>query len=771
MEDWIQALRSSNQNNHADRLTLLQLGSQVRRDRALGFAQGQAIPGNGAGFNWQNRTYDLDETDFSGQLGKGNKEVDEATVIYQNVGCDPNSFPGLQERAQVGLAMAACSPQIPPRYPALYYLFPLTEHASDGKVTTRVTTNGRAEILQPMSEPYLYGGATDPNNSGTAEAIQAHYLFDRLNNRGVNCVLNGTVCANDTFRPVGDANNDGFEGTSEDGPTRLLTQLGMAPRLAAADWLTPITATSTGRRNEITVNGTKLYPAFLDKIFFNGREMMAVRSMDLDLDLMRRSTFSGRNEILNATATDYWLPLPTLRPTNDGPTRTSAVIYAFREDAVREDQIARPRNSTDAYSTWLSNWLTVINDPTQLGTNYRMDAVSDTPNDPPINPRTGISPKSVDFYPDPDRRPYGFRLRNGSDMRRINSGGTEVTGSDAAPEVRGISFVSDNPVYVQADGNFFNWHSEEEFDETLDSESWAEFYSRSTLNPDFAGRNDRWRPVEVIADAVTLLSANFSEGNVTRGILSNSEGSFNGWNRNDQKKDAADKPLRWVRENGFATDDVNHSSPIKFSRRGFPLYCVTETGDSLTANGSCNGTAKEMEYGRESVLFAGLSNLSFDSMNGSGSSGGTPEATSINAVIVSGIVPSRGGQSYGGLHNFPRFIEGWKKLFISGSLLQLNFSNYATGPFDKDSWEPGAAPNSGNEWISYYGAPQRFWGYDVGLQYAPAGPVSERFITISNQRSEFYKELPIQDAYIQRLRCAIAQGETAAIDPTATCSQ
>jgi hypothetical protein len=33
--------------------------------------------------------------------------------------------------------------------------------------------------------------------------------------------------------------------------------------------------------------------------------------------------------------------------------------------------------------------------------------------DPPVS-NEGLSPKPVDYYADPDRRPYGFRLRNGA---------------------------------------------------------------------------------------------------------------------------------------------------------------------------------------------------------------------------------------------------------------------------------------------------------------------------------------------------------------------
>ena len=46
------------------------------------------------------------------------------------------------------------------------------------------------------------------------------------------------------------------------------------------------------------------------------------------------------------------------------------------------------------------------------------------------------------------------------------------------------------------------------------------------------------------------------------------------------------------------------------------------------------------------------------------------------------------------------------------------------------------------------------WGYDVALQYTPAGPIAQRFVTLERPRSEHYRELPIDDPYVTNLRCA-----------------
>lgn len=129
---------------------------------------------------------------------------------------------------------------------------------------------------------------------------------------------------------------------------------------------------------------------------------------------------------------------------------------------------------------------------------------------------------AVDFTLDPTRRPNGIMLRNGETLARRDS-------NEYHKEEKGLILASNLPVYVQAGPNGgFNLHqledgsSVEEFDDTL-NDDWSNFYSRNTLDKDFACRNgdprlactgegDFWRPATVLSDAVTLLSNNFREG-------------------------------------------------------------------------------------------------------------------------------------------------------------------------------------------------------------------------------------------------------------------
>jgi hypothetical protein len=93
---------------------------------------------------------------------------------------------------------------------------------------------------------------------------------------------------------------------------------------------------------------------------------------------------------------------------------------------------------------------------------------------------------------------------------------------------------------------------------------------------------------------------------------------------------------------------------------------------------------------------------------------------------------------------------------IKGSFIQLNFSKYATGPYDQENLNP-ETPTKLSEGVNipYYSPPTREWGYDVALQYQSPGPVAERFITVSSPRRETYRELSVDDPYIKNLLDAL----------------
>ena len=570
------------------------------------------------------------------------------------------------------------------KYEALSYIFP-TANRTEGRIDTYLNSTG----VNPSTLVYQGIGGTTYNDADDSTALESIRL---------------------TPKPISNWILD---------PATITSPGANAPNDKTSSLIKYVTAAGVETVYRIP---------FKDTALFNGREMMNVRVLNIDLDLLRK-TKPGTG--------DTWLP-------------TSGLIYGFREDAVREDGIARPTLGTwAAYKTvWDAN---TASGPPNSGTPvWRMNAI--TPKDPPVNGfsntaagaittgGTGISPKTIDYYPDPERRPYGFRLKQGGNLIR--------TGAD---NTYGLSFISDSPAYIQGD---FNLHRNstgtrlEEFTQLLtyftsgaDDGYYDNFYTRTTLSTEFAKAADLWRPTEILADAITILSDNFCDGSVEDGLFvtgtaapSNTgtvdqvqygcgTGNIATSYLNQNRPDTNITYANWLREN---PSDL--TSPIAINNNGSPLTIA----------------APVTGYGSTYRLFS------------ESKARNTPVETRVNAIMVSGLVPSRSLQPYGGLHNFPRFIEDWggNNLFISGSFIQLNFSNYATAPFDQDAWEINQNPAGGGEAISYYGAPNRRWGYDVGLQYQAPGSVSRRFTSISATRSEFYRELPVDDPYIKKLRCA-----------------
>ncbi len=686
-QDYLESLEK--ELNPADRddakaaLKAIEEAMQIKRGRAMGFVRGKRLKFASAGSSSWNST--------DGQTTIGSRTFTS--------GCDPEEFADLvtDQRRKTALAVAICSEaDLKPRYPALYYLFPTTEHDHLGRDATDTDT----DYPQPLSEEYVSNNYVQTSNQS--------FDYQPLNNTALNTIA-------------------------------------LKPR-PNSQWKLPFTTTDPGsgtnpnvskvfnNRNKIQGNALTTAPTFLglqDKAFYNGRELMQVRTLDLNLDLLRKNQVNGG---------DSWLP-------------SSGIVYAFREDAVREDAIARPALKACNF------WTVGIEDRDQtiISKDCRMSVVDDgtnKPQDPPINTENHISPKPVDYFPDPDRRPYGFRLKNGADLGR--------DGSKA-----GMSFISDNPVYIQ--GNF-NLHDDsstgtentiQEFDERL-ADDWNNFYSRNTLNTNFARTaTDNWRPTEIMADAITIISNKFCDGFLEDGLnpkkrrkcedssgtkVPNSQSSY----ISGTLADMATYNNAWTllqRE-----DDGNPRSPVRIERDG--KIWKKDRSDFFTDYQDIDDISNRIKY---------LSRA---------------EETTVNAVLINGIVPTRQYQSYGGLHNFPRLLENWQidsknkiPLNIQGSFLQINFSVYGTAPFDQDVWNISRLSadkdldSSNTTSLAYYGAPLRKWGYDVALQYQPAAPISERFITVGTPRNEFYLEKPTEDPYNQILFCAKEKGTSEPIYP------
>jgi hypothetical protein len=672
---------------------------QVVADRQYGFLSGSKRIGSTEANSLSNNTFTLCNTIFI------NRIIGNPTDLNNN--------------QKAGLRQALCQSNAveQPRYPSLYYLFPLATHGHSG--LQDLVVKGEAnmmgygqEALQPR-EDLNNNGILNVGEDSNVNGVLDHEdyvgnlnIFNLTLMSGINCKPTdaaATACQRNVYRALNDANNNEVD----DDPTTSFTNIFISPR-TSADWVTPIRAGQSVspactiginpncRIAQISVNGAVLNPALIDRVIFNGREMMPVRVLDVDLDLLRNTQYAGQ---------DFWLPLPT----GTALAATGAVIYSFREDAVREDAIARPSGAAMVAASQTTTTLT----------------------DPAVNAVTNISPKPVDFYADPDRRPNGFRLRNGLSLVRTGR----------ANDGRGMAFISDQPVYIQGD---FNVHSTngtttaanllQEFTQAL-LPDWSNFYQRTTLDTRFARpASDTWRPVEILTDAISVLSNGFCDGNILDGLNNantNSNCPAGGSNNSFRNMNQPSTASTWWREGqGIVETAFNNLpdalKPVAFDRNG--LVRVNNATTSYSGN-----------Y------------VAFTANTGKARSWSSTGTAQVNAVLISGLIPSRTQQAYGGLHNFPRFLENWSLLNFQGSFIQLSFSTYGTAPFDQDAWEPGANPTSTTV-INYYSPPTRRWGFDTALLLAPPGVVSQRFRQLTPNTNEVYRELSKDDPYVCLLR-------------------
>jgi hypothetical protein len=621
-----------------------------------------------------------------------------------------------------------------PRFPILYSLFPAreplvpsTETSLDAWYTNNIFRNhGDIDSEFADSQFKLVRGETD----GFDEYLKI------TANRGVEykVVKPETVAT----LPRGVQSMGSAEAwrlpsvVSGTGVTPNSNRLELIKVCATSPCSLPATGNTGGR--PAPVSASLLRIPFKDTALFNGRELLSVRALDLDLDLMRTSA---------TPAGDLWLP-------------KSGIIYAFREDAVSEAHISRPKLGT--LESCVTAGQIQDNDNCQMRTR---DGFANN-FDPPTSD-SGVTSKPVDFFPDPDRRPNGFRLRNGETVQRDGDDGV------------GLSFITDNPAYVQGP---FNLHQASGATQTPPGSGLEEFLGTDKLALDFSNfytrenldqtefskkANDRWRPSEVLADAVTPLSLNFCDGSMEDSFMVGDNGTpasvRERYGCTISGTGGASTSYR--NQPRIPTQEIstpNALNKVKWMRSNIvdSLWLATYTNNTdKPVQGESpiiihpNGNPMQIEGGAYAGAYADI-NGNRDLINAVN--------TQMNMIMVSGVVPSRLGQSYGGLHNFPRFIESWAgtSLFMSGAFLQLNFSTYATAPFDQQNWQRGeAAPTPGagndNEWIRYYAPPNRFWGYDVGLQYTAAGPVARRFRFSLPTRSEFYSEPAATDPYIKNL--------------------
>lgn len=156
--------------------------------------------------------------------------------------------------------------------------------------------------------------------------------------------------------------------------------------------------------------------------------------------------------------------------------------------------------------------------------------------------------------------------------------------------------------------------------------------------------------------------------------------------------------------------------------------------------------------------------------------------TEFNLIVASNDVPSRAltptlGETNGGMQNLPRFMENWKDLTtsIAGSFIQFKRSAYATAPyqsvlnastapaapyntklFDTDSTPTTYRVQNAGGAIGYFVAPNRNWGFDVGLLSQPADLFAQKFTLPASEKKpdEYFREISRDDDWVKSLLCA-----------------
>ena len=732
----------------------------------------------------------------------------------------------------------ANQPVVMPKFPALYYIFPQVEHDLKG--------NGGGDDKEPYIE------------DAYVKSLLGSYKFKQVQSDVVQnepspsfTTTSGTVASLD-LDPLF-ARFPNVDKRVFDTKDYKVNSVAIKPRklpggfdlkgASTVDWRLPSSTNVAGSTANVPTNiihapsgttslvSTPVAVPFLDRAFFDGRQLMLARTLDLDIGMMR----SDKTRLKGGQRGEPLLPM-------------SGIVYAFREDSVREDAIARPAG-TKPY--------TMAIDPAK-------------PLDPPLQ-TNGTSIKAVDNLPDPGRRIHGFRLRNGRQVKR--DVGYESSGPfKDVDNYRGLSLFTDQPLYIQGDLNRHQTGADDTIGDPLEEFTGGanalirgqdfnsgKFYNRGgggstgTKDDRFASlKGDRWRPTELLSDSVSILSENFCDGSISDMFVSyepddtekgyqlhpSRKGSTESSSQRSVYHDASsgftktglygpgcvyeklgftsfqnsDRPMNdlktgvsgnttrydWLRENPNLTSynetaaiiyeenkimpAGDYTTPIKISRSGLPLLSRV-SGIPITNPSSYKPLDIDQKRSAIGATYAYADKNSPDTrvramafqpiqvkarLNTlmTASPRRVNDFTNINSIIVSGIVPSQPGNSYGGLHNFPRFIEGWKGVTLDyvGSFLQLSFSNYATAPSQMRAWEyddsgaptpPFIDPDPSEENNKYYESPTRQWGYDVALQLAPAGPAASRFVVLKNPRNEFYSEPQINDPYIQNL-CKVA---------------
>lgn len=151
---------------------------------------------------------------------------------------------------------------------------------------------------------------------------------------------------------------------------------------------------------------------------------------------------------------------------------------------------------------------------------------------------------------------------------------------------------------------------------------------------------------------------------------------------------------------------------------------ITATGSATTPDDGKDGSAGHTSSESPVCIAADAVTILSNSWNDATSlSTGKPAATDteVAAALLVGLQPTSDTANSGGAHNLPRFLENWKDIYatIRGSLVTMYSCKVATQPWS----------------TSYYGAPNRNWGFDKIFQNGNYPPITPK--VMSYRRVDF----------------------------------
>lgn len=252
--------------------------------------------------------------------------------------------------------------------------------------------------------------------------------------------------------------------------------------------------------------------AIQEVAFLNGREIKAIDRDDQDTTNVNEaftlsSPTTGTNKVAKLTG-NYNLPLEEREPLEIRATQIDL-------DQLRKKTIAQsnPTGPTPEYLLPNSGIIYASRDDALPDLSFRPGLAGGG-----IDESRSATVSPTDSLLDPTRKPNGILLVNGKELGRAS--GNPATVADVVRE-KGLTLASNLPVYVKGE---FNPHVNEEFNQKV--ADWSTFYDRTSadLNNNFACRpndprlggkcttGDTWRPANILADSVNLLSTNYRFG-------------------------------------------------------------------------------------------------------------------------------------------------------------------------------------------------------------------------------------------------------------------